>query len=337
MRILICQLRNHGDIIRTFPLIQAIKAKYPKSFIGFTCLKEMEETTKLCNEIDEIILQKRLMPIENHFNCTRICDCEPLEEAVNKIKESKYDIFIDLHGVFQSSIIGLLSEIPTRLGRSKHTTKDGAYLAYNLIADIDRKDLNKMERHFIIANAYFKNLTPIVPNFKLAEEKKEVALIPGSSLKGILKRWDAEKYIELAEKLSKENLVNVLVGPEEKDLFAKFNKLKIENIKVREITSWREYCEVFEKCNFIVGNDSAALHISIWKGIPTFMICGPTPAKVNAVWKYGLGHGIESSEKCKCKDVWSGECNNQNICMKSISTEQVLSEIKEELKRIKDI
>ena len=63
MKILFCQLRNHGDIIRIFPLIDAIKKQYPNWFIGFTCFKEMVELCKLNTNIDIIIPQPRLKPV----------------------------------------------------------------------------------------------------------------------------------------------------------------------------------------------------------------------------------------------------------------------------------
>lgn len=334
MKILICQLRNHGDIIRTFPLIEALKTKYPGCFIGFTCIKEMEETCRLCKDIDEIIIQPRLMPIEDHVDYTRICNCEPLEESVCEVRKKGYDIYIDLHGVFQSSIFGCLAQIPIRVGRSQHTAKDGAHLFYNYVANIEKKETNRMERHFLIAQKYFKNLVPEYKETYKCFEKNKVAVIPGSSVKGRLKRWGAKNYIELIEKISIENKVIVLLGPEERELYSKFSELKYPNIEVEIINKWEEYCEVYKNCRYIIGNDSAALHIAIWKRIPTFMICGPTSAAINSVWKYGVGKGIMRKEKCSCKDVWSGRCTNYHECMKGLTADMVMKEIEHELNRI---
>lgn len=63
MRILLCQLRNHGDIIRVFPLIDAIKAHFSKCYIGFTCFPEMVETCKISKNIDIVIEQPRFLPV----------------------------------------------------------------------------------------------------------------------------------------------------------------------------------------------------------------------------------------------------------------------------------
>jgi heptosyltransferase-2 len=331
MKILICQLRNHGDIIRTFPLIEALKASCPGCFIGFTCLPEMEDTVKLCRDIDEIILQPRLTPIKDHVDNTRICDCASLEESALIVREKKYEVYIDLHGVFQSSVFGCISQIPVRVGRSKHTAKDGAPLFYTHVAEIKDKETNRMERHFLIAQRYFENLQPVLNKSYEAFEKNQAAVIPGSSVKGILKRWELEGYKELIGKMAEKEIVRVLLGPEEFELYKEFKKLETGSIIVETVGSFEKYCEIFKNCRYVVGNDSAALHIAVWKGIPAFTICGPTSASINSVWKYGRGKGITSGEKCFCKDVWSGVCEKEHRCMKSITSEMVMEEIEQEL------
>ncbi|WP_462410639.1 glycosyltransferase family 9 protein [Neobacillus sp. Marseille-QA0830] len=327
MKILICQLRNHGDIIRTFPLIEALKAAHPGCFIGFTCLPEMEATCQLCPDIDEVIVQPRLMPIDDHVDNTRICNCEPLAETVYQVRNKHYDVYLDLHGVFQSSVFGSLCEIPVRVGRSKPTAKDGAHLFYNTIADIHEREINRMERHFVIAETYFGRLDPVLGKPFKDYRKNQVAVIPGSSEKGILKRWDSGHYLELIKRIAVSDQVRVLLGPEETDLLATFSPLESDTIKIEVVTGWEQYLDIFKHCRYVVGNDSAALHIAAWKQVPAFTICGPTSAAVNSVWKYGAGKGITSGVPCGCDDVWSGLCENGHQCLNGLTAETVMKEI----------
>lgn len=320
MKILVCMLKTHGDIIRTFPMIDSLKNKYPNSYIAFTCFEEMLDVVKLCKSIDEIIIQPRLEVVENHFKNTRICDVQVLEYVVQYIKKSNFDIYIDLHGIFQSGIIGMLSEISIRLGRSKITAKDGAYLFYNKIANIEDKFINKMERHFIVANAYFKNIRPCISNLNYKNNNK-ILIVPGSSKNGIVKRWNKEKYKKIAILYSKYYNVEIVIGPEELELYEYFSKENKYNVTI--IKKWSEYEKKLKNVKFVIGNDSAVLHMAIWKGIPTFMICGPTSSKINSVWKYGKGCGITSEEKCKCIDVWNCYNHNDCKCLESISVNSV--------------
>ena len=117
MRILFCQLRNHGDIIRTFPLIDAIKSIHPDWYIGFTCFMEMVNTCKLSSNIDVILPQPRFLPVTDTQGGTRILDCSIFQECVEKVKGEHFDIYVDLHGVFQSAMFGAMCNISTRLGK----------------------------------------------------------------------------------------------------------------------------------------------------------------------------------------------------------------------------
>ena len=72
MKILFCQLRNHGDIIRTFPLMDAIKSFHPEWEIGYTCFPEMMDTCRLCNSIDDIIPQN--IELQHFSRVNRYCE-----------------------------------------------------------------------------------------------------------------------------------------------------------------------------------------------------------------------------------------------------------------------
>ena len=79
MKILISQLRNHGDIIRSFPLVEAIKEVHPDWFVGYTCYPNMVETCALCHSVDKIFPQPRLTPVTNIQGGTRVLDCSILD------------------------------------------------------------------------------------------------------------------------------------------------------------------------------------------------------------------------------------------------------------------
>ena len=320
MKILICQLRNHGDIIRAFPLIEALKETYDGCEVDFTCLDTMVETCIVCDVIDAVVPQPRLETITNSLNNSRVCDVSILEAVVSAIRLKKYDVYIDLHGIFQSALIGLLANIPVRIGRSYHTAKDGAHLMYTHICDIESWDINKMERNIMVAKTYFKKLEFTKINNLKWHMHNTIAILPGSSEIGILKRWHLKKYIELANQLSQNYKVLFILGPEEVDIKKSLAKYSYENIFV---SSFQAYKDLFSRCRGVIGNDSAALHLSIWQQIPTFMICGPTKGVINGVWSYAFGATIEKEEKCLACNVWSGQCKHQFECLETLEVRTV--------------
>lgn len=322
MRILICQLRNHGDIIRTFPLIDAIKSSYPDAYVGFTCFEEMISTCEICENIDIIISQPRLTPVKDTQDGTRILDCSIFENSVDKIKKKKFDIYIDLHGVFQSAVFGAMCNIPIRLGRSNETSKDGATLFYTDICKISDKEINRMERHFIVASKLLHKIKPI----KIQRYYSDIITIfPGSSKKGILKRWDINRYIEVGEYYSKKRKVRFVIGPEEIELIEHLNKITDNNVIISN--NWYKIEKIISESGLVIGNDGAYVHMAVWRNIPAVMICGPLSPTINGIWKYGKGITLTNSQKCICKNVWSGICDNNHMCLEGIKVQDVINAI----------
>lgn len=325
MRVLFCQLRTFGDIIRTFPALGMIKKAYPTSYIAYTCYPDMREICRLCEDIDEVIVQPRLVAVDKSEGGTRILDCRPLKDATEKIRAANFDVYVDFHGVFQSALIGVLGNIPVRVGRDEFATKDGAYLFYsNLQADLPT---NKMERHFEMCRTLFPKIKFVAENNSDRHHKKLVSIFPGSSRIGVLKRWPLENYNRLATYIDSEYKVKFILGPEEQEL----SKNLSANCEVVSISTWNDAKKIIAESRVVIGNDSAYLHMAIWLGIPTVMITGATSYEINGVWKYGLGLSVASENSCERCDTWSTHCSKNHACMKSITPSDVYDKLRQYL------
>lgn len=323
MRLLLCQLRNHGDVIRTFPLIDAIKEIHPEWYIGFTCFEDMIATCKLNANIDIIIPQPRFSSVIDTEGGTRILDCSMFQDVVETVKKEKFDVYIDFHGVFQSALFGAMCNIKTRLGRSHETAKDGASLFYTDICQISEKEINRMERHFIITNKLFPEIIPSHNSRSLGDN---IVIFPGSSKKGILKRWNTEKYVDLVNRLNAYANVVIALGIEEQDIKSVFENQTHCSVKV--FTEWKHVEQEINNAKLVIGNDAAYVHFAVWKKIPTIEICGPLSPTINGVWRYGLGETIYNPVRCKCPNLWQGICNKNHECMDEISVEMVYESAK---------
>lgn len=320
MKILFCQLRNHGDVIRTFPLLDAVKRVHPTWKIGYTCFPEMVETCEMSEAIDFIIPQPRLKPVTDTQGETRVLDCTILKESVEMVRNIGFDIYVDLHGVFQSSMFGALCNIKYRLGRSSETSKDGASLFYTDICEISQKNINRMERHFTILNKIFPEVVPVVES--RAVESEMVSFFPGSSQMGILKRYDIEKYLVVADAISLKCKVQFVLGCEDVDLLGTLQTKTQYPVKV--VREWKFVKEEILKSKVVVGNDTAYLHLAIWQRIPSIMICGPTSPQINGVWRFGVGETVCSGIVCTCPNLWNGLCEKKHNCMNDLNPTKII-------------
>lgn len=321
LKILCCQLRTYGDVVRTFPVIRALKEEYGHH-IGFVCFEEMIETCSLNSNIDSIIPIPRLYQERNNQGNTRLVDCSPLELAISSISERQFDVYLDFHGVFQSALIGILSGIPHRIGRPKTHCKDGAHIFYTTTPSMSKEKINKFESHMMVAKTFFTDLT--FPSSKAEPLFEKLVLTPGSSHVGILKRWDYAKYNELAERLAQVfKSVQYVLGPDENDLEEVLSCRK-DNMSIRKVHNLIEFDAVLDNTSCVIGNDTSFLHLSVYRNVPVYMILGPTDPVINGPPAYATGQWyslqLDCSKTCR---VWDRQCRNDHMCLGDMSVDAV--------------
>lgn len=332
MRILFCQLKSYGDIIRTFKAIESVKKFYPDSFLAATCLDGMESVMKLCECLDIVIPQRKLLCGDN----LRVLDCSVLEESVLISRNLNFDYYIDFNGVFQSALFGSLSNIKKRFGPNKPSGKDGAYLFYTDLINIDWKEVNRMQRHFNLCKEIFKDLE-IESNTKI-NKNGSILITPGTSEIGIYKRWTTEGYTYLIENILKntEEVVEILIHKDEldigKDIFSNINN---ERCSLIEVDNFKDAFKIIEQCKCVISTDSAYAHIATVKDIPTFMILGPTSIKENAPWDKLISSYSINKQPCSPCNLWARRCKYNNICMKNLDKVKVYNGFIQFYNRIK--
>jgi len=101
------------------------------------------------------------------------------------------------------------------------------------------------------------------------------------------KEWELEKYILLAEKLSKEYSVEIIAPL---NLINSQSKQEVDmrEISISETKSITDLIEKIKECSVFIGNDSGPLYIANMLGKPTFTIYGPTNPDYSA--PYGDDH-----------------------------------------------
>jgi ADP-heptose:LPS heptosyltransferase len=337
MKILFCQLRSYGDIIRTFPAIKAIRKLYPNAFLAFTCIEEMEQAVLLCEDLDKIYLQPRLLANEKHVGHTRIVDTSPLEKTIMAVREHGFDYYIDFQGVFQSALFGMLANIPERVG--PHVGKDGAYLYYNHHYKGQWRGINRMERHLKVVQTIFPDITvqstakkPVFPN-----EKPVIIIAPGTSNIGKYKRWPADYYSELIDKIRNQISaeIHIVCSLGEKEIGEKiFESAGKETCSLVICESFQDAKEKILKAQAFIGGDSAYTHIATVGDIPSFMILGPTPPSENVPWPHVINGYAYSNISCSPCNLWDQKCSNDVQCMKTLTSDLIYKELQVFLQKV---
>jgi len=179
---------------------------------------------------------------------------------------------------------------------------------------------------------------------KLAKENREIAharkiilLNPNTSDIIPVRRWPLERYVGLSKRLLDHSGVYiVLTGTEAEKSEA--DKLRDAVNSERCInfsgkTTFSELMALYSISDILITNDSGPVHFSVLTGIKTFVFFGPeTPRLYGPLSKNS--HVFYSDYACSpCVSAFNHRKSAciDNKCLKSISVEEVYSEVKKSI------
>jgi heptosyltransferase-2 len=150
-----------------------------------------------------------------------------------------------------------------------------------------------------------------------------VALAPGA-VYGPAKRWPAERFRELARRLSERDVDAVVIGtsPEASLLREIAGGIPRARVMAGDL-SLREVCALVSRCRALIGNDTGLLHVARAVGTPVIGIYGST----NPVWTGpDPGEGEVVTLGLRCSPCYRRECplrEDRLGCLRGITVEMV--------------
>src|SRR5262249_17783783 len=117
----------------------------------------------------------------------------------------------------------------------------------------------------------------LLRSFGVSEEKSVVALCPGS-INSRAKRWPAERFAALADRLMDQQRQVVIMGSrDEVDVTTEVtSRMKQQPVVLTGKTSLDQITAVLGLVDLVVTNDTGPAHIAAALGCPTIVIFGPT-------------------------------------------------------------
>ena len=329
-KIAIIKLGALGDVVRTLPLLKAIKKKYPLSEITWVTKRESLEIVEKAKEVDKI----KILPceIKDKFDILYSLDIE--EEAIKKANEidaeEKYGFYYDsgYPAVFNSGAEYYLNTLfdDELKKKNRKTYQEMIFMACEMEFNMEHYSLFPNEASRKYAYDFFKE-----NNLSLTET---IGIHIGSSPTWPSKKWAEERIVEFAEKIGARGGEILLFGGEiEKDELNRIlNILKNKNVKAvknNPYNSKEEFISLVNLCSLIICSDSFSLHISLSLMKPTIgLFFCTSPHEIEG---YGLLHK-EVSEKLE--EFFPERMNEYNEeLVKSISSERIVDSVEKIKKR----
>ena len=275
MEIVIIKLGAKGDIVRTLPILLAIKEKYPESKITWITKPECLEIIKTSSYIDNFYT----IPIK--------------EENLEKI--GHFDILYNFDIDKEAAELAIKINANKKLGFYR---KDNYPFAFNFPAeyylntlfDDELKKTNKktyQEMMFEAAELPYKNqhhpvyLTDKDKDYAEAfitknniNKEKLIGIHLGASSRWPSKVWHSDNLKEFIKKsIEKGYEILLFGGPDEIEYHNKITReLENQQIKIHRNNPQntdKEFSSLVNQCAYFISGDSFALHISLSLKKPT--------------------------------------------------------------------
>ncbi|MGV8075289.1 MAG: lipopolysaccharide heptosyltransferase I [Syntrophobacteraceae bacterium] len=330
-KILIVKPSALGDIVHSLPFLAALKDRFPASEVHWVVAKGFQGLLEDNPLIAKLwVIEKDQWKRYSRMHHTMFA----LRDLFQRLREERFDIVVDLQGLFRSGVISRATGAKYRIGFKEAREGSSFFYTHKVRGG---KDIHAIERYHRVAS-YLGCAThdlhypmpPPLQDSSLVHSLPQDYIVIAPAAGGEAKKWPAERFGLLASELPCRSLV-VAGKPDEHLVRQVVNASRGKAVSLAGKTSLRELIEIIRHARLLVSNDSGPMHIAAALNVPVFALFGPTnPARTGP---YGNIH-TNISAGLSCSPCYKRKkCKNWN-CMEAITVENVLTLINKEWDRL---
>lgn len=338
--ILIVKLSAIGDVVQSLPVLEVVKKNFPDARIDWVVEEDASEIIAGHPYLDRIFIsrrkswQKEILKVRGYPSAVR-----EIRILLRDLRSNKYDVIMDLQGLFKSGIVTGLSKGRRKIGMEG--AREGGWLFLTeppIPVDFKKHAIDrylKFAQHLKCKPTSWKGRIPISQVDK--NRIKQILRSEGLSEKPIIainplakwrtKLWKTDKFAKLSDRIMDELSCNIVLTGSENDretVETISDMMKGNPINLAGRTSLKELAYLYSRCAVLVSTDTGPMHMACAMGCPVVAIFGPT-----APWRtgpYGRGHRIVRTG-IQCSPCFKRKCKHVS-CMKDIQVDDVFENIK---------
>lgn len=338
MNILIVKLSAIGDVIHTLPSLSALRKLYPEANITWVIEEDSADIIKDHPYLNRVIISRRkkwMADLKSPHLANRTI--REIKAFIRTLKGRSYDLVIDFHGLFKSSIIVFLSGGKRKLGYDSMQELSGLFLNEKIREDMEKHAVDRYldflhhlgsdidEKEFLIP-VQEENRNRVINLLTINNiDRKErfVAVNPVAFWE--TKLWEDDKFARLCDRIA-ENLKAkvILTGNRSDGIIKNIQSLMLQpSVNLGGQTTLRDLAYLYSLSSVVITTDSGPMHISASMGTPVVALFGPTdPLRTGP---YGRGHMVIRKEM-SCSPCFLKKCNSKK-CMEEITVEEVFQAV----------
>ena len=276
-RILIIKPSSLGDIIHTFPVLNALRARYPKAHLAWFIHEKWADLVEGHPDLDETI------PWSFRWGA--------LGSLIGIFRKKRFDLAVDLQGLFRSGVISYLSGAPVRVGFKNG--REGSVLFYTHKVDVPQHPIHAIDRYLLVAKSLGAVPRDPVCTLAISQQDEEVVdallkrqgLAPSREFIALnpmarwwTKRWPIQRFAQLADLIQGTGTAVVLMGG--RDDVAEIKRMqslmRTSAFSVAGETTLKQLAGLLRKARLLISNDSGPVHLAVAVGTPVVALFGPT-------------------------------------------------------------
>ncbi len=322
------------------PFLEVVKEKFPQARIDWLVEEASSQILKGHPAVDRIIVsrrkswQKALFKGAGCFSAFR-----EATQLLKDLRERRYDVVVDLQGLFKSGIMVGLSRGKRKIGMTG--ARECGWLFYKERPVPVDYEQHAVDRYLQVAEYLGCNIAswnapvPVSNADKIKINKLIHRSSPGTNpliainpmARWKTKLWQTESFAALADRLCDELSCQIVFtgSMEDKAIIEAISKMmKANPVNLAGKTSLKELACLYSVCDALVTTDTGPMHIAVAMGCRVIALFGPTdPLRTGP---YGQEHEVVLSD-IECRPCFKKKCE-QMTCMKQISVEQCFETIK---------
>lgn len=283
-RILIVRLSAIGDVVRVLPALHALRDRYPNAQLDWAVEPKSLDIISGHPALDQCLVFERTpgTKLEALRNFRRFC---------SQVRDSRYDVVVDFHGILKSGLIVRASKAPNRYGFAPPRSRELSHLFTNHRVALLSGRMNRIEENLELckmldARSPHLEVTIHVPD-DVQEEVEEYLHQTFDSGKKIVvihapvdrpeKQWPLEYFAELADLLLADGRYEVLLtwGPGQRDVAEAVRNLTRRQPEVApETPTIKHYAWMVQGAALFFGGDTGPMHIASAMGAPVVAVFG---------------------------------------------------------------
>ncbi len=334
-RILIIKISSLGDVLHAFPAVSLIRKKFPSARIDWLVNPSFSPILGYNKDIAEVI------PFPRKELASLFSFPGAFMSLVSRIRKDRYDMVIDLQGLFRSAFFAKFARTSVIGGFAEPREKMSAML-YSVKASPETQYVHAVEKNARLISMLL-DIPYSVPDTVLPEEKVNRAkldtLLSGKNFSGTSpvigvapgarwesKQWPPEFFAGVMEKIADARPDSRFLLLGSRDEIETCRKIvsacrKAQVTVIAGETGIGELVEAIRMSQCLICNDSGPMHIAACLHVPAFAFFGPTdPEKTGP---YGKGHSVFKPD-LGCIKCFKRYCpQRNNLCHSSIDSSKV--------------